>query len=185
MNLFLKAAVVTLVIVAIPLIIALFIKKDYTIERTVVVDKPKETVFNYIRFLRNQDHYSKWVMTDPAMRKSFRGIDGETGFVYAWHGNKQAGKGEQEIKGIREGERLDVEVRFEKPFKNVARTPMITQATGNNATLVTWRMEGHNSYPMNLMNLFLPGMLGKDMEQSLHTLKGILESERASAQVAR
>lgn len=36
-------------------------------------------------------------MTDPNMRKNFKGTDGTVGFCYAWDGNKKAGKGEQEI----------------------------------------------------------------------------------------
>lgn len=185
MNLFQKVLTVALVLVAIPLVIALFVKKDYTVERSVVVDKPGATVFNYIRHLRNQDQYSKWVMTDPAMKKAFRGTDGMPGFVYAWDGNKEAGKGEQEITKITEGKRIDVEIRFERPFKSTARTPMLTEAQGTNATLVTWRMEGRNNYPMNLMNLFLEGMLGKDMEVSLQNLKGILEGKNATASVVK
>jgi hypothetical protein len=176
MTLLLKVGTVVIILAAIPLTLALFIRKDYRVERTILVNKPAATVFNYIRFLKNQDHYSKWEMTDPRMQKSFRGKDGQTGFVYAWNGNKQAGKGEQEIKEIKEGERIDVEVRFEKPFKSIARAPMVTQPSGKNSTVVTWRMEGHNNYPINLMNLFIDGMLGKDMELSLRTLKGILET---------
>ncbi len=48
-------------------------------------------------------------MTDPAMKKEFRGIDGNVGFVYGWDSeNKRAGNGEQEITNITEGERMDV-----------------------------------------------------------------------------
>jgi len=36
-------------------------------------------------------------------------------------------------------------------------------------------MVGQNKYPMNLMNLIVPGMLGKDMEESLGNLKDVLE----------
>jgi len=52
-------------LIAIVLIVALFIKKDYTVEREIIVDKPKQEVFDYMRHLKNQDHYSKWVMIDP------------------------------------------------------------------------------------------------------------------------
>ena len=166
---------VVTIIITIPLIVALFVKKEYAVEREVTINKPKEEVFNYVKHLKNQDNYSKWVRMDPNMKKDFRGTDGTVGFVYAWDGNKDAGKGEQEIKNITEGERVDVEVRFEKPFEGIATAPIITEAVAENQTKVKWGMKGKSSYPMNFMNLFMDNMLGKDIETSLITLKGILE----------
>src|SRR5688572_10445584 len=120
-----KILLVIAILIAIPLIIALFVKKEYKVEREVTINKPKREVFDYVKYLKNQDNYSKWVRMDPNMKKDFRGTDGTVGFVYAWDGNKDAGKGEQKIKNITEGERVDVEVRFEKPFEAVATAPMI------------------------------------------------------------
>jgi hypothetical protein len=163
-------------IILVFLIAALFIKRDYTIEREIVINKPKAEVFNYVKFLRNQDNFNKWVMIDPGMKKSFTGTDGTVGFIYAWDStNKSAGKGEQEIKEIREGEKLGVEVRFEKPFAGIAKTPMITESLSANQTRVRWGMQGTSKYPMNFMNLFMEKILGKDLEASLVTLKMILE----------
>src|SRR5476649_899486 len=89
---------IILAIIAIPFIVAIFKPEEYVIEREIVIKRPKADVFNYVKLLKNQDHYSKWVMTDPSMKKSFTGTDGTVGFIYAWDSeNKQAGKGEQEI----------------------------------------------------------------------------------------
>lgn len=176
MNILLKILIGIGALIAIVLIVAAFIKKEYTIERQITISKPKTEVFNYLRHLKNQDHYSKWVMTDPAMKKDFRGEDGKPGFVYAWDSKmKNAGKGEQEIKSITEGERVDIEIRFERPMQSIASTPIVTEAISENETRVKWSMNGKQNYPLNVMNLFLDGMLGKDMETSLTTLKNILE----------
>ena len=164
-----------MIVIAIPLIIALFVKKEYAIEREVTINKPKAAVFNYVKYLKNQDHYSKWVRIDPGMKKDFKGTDGTVGFVYAWDGNKEAGKGEQEIKKITDGESIDVEVRFIKPLEGIANTPIITEAMSANQTKVKWGMKGTSKYPMNFMNLFMDKILGKDLESSLVMLKGILE----------
>lgn len=167
--------IIVALIVAIPLIIALFINNDYNIEREITINQPKEKVFDYVKYLRNQEHYSKWVQLDPNMKKEFRGQDGTVGFVYAWDGNDEAGKGEQEIKDIKEGEKVDVEVRFEKPFKNTAYAPISTEAISTNETKVRWAFKGRNKYPLNFMNLFMGNILGKDIDNSLHQLKGVLE----------
>ncbi|MGZ8558566.1 MAG: SRPBCC family protein [Chitinophagaceae bacterium] len=173
-----KILILAAFIIAIPLIIALFVKKEYSIQREITINKPQQEVFDYVKYLKNQDNYSKWVMTDPAMKKDFRGTDGTEGFVYAWDSkNKNAGKGEQEITKITEGKRLDIEVRFEKPMEGIAATPIETEAVSENETKVKWGMNGKNKYPMNLMNLFMDNMLGSDLETSLTNLKGILEKK--------
>lgn len=167
-------------VVAILLTIAFFAPKNYSLSRNILINAPANVVFDYISHIKNQDHFSKWVMTDPNMNKSFRGTDGTVGFVYAWEGNKKAGKGEQEITRIKASEQLDIEVRFEKPFRSVAQTPFRVEATGENQSKVTWGMSSRMNYPMNLMLLFvnMDGMLGKSMEESLELLKGILEEKK-------
>ena len=164
-------------IIVLPLIIALFIPKEYNIERSLVIGKPKHEVFDYIKFIKNQDEYSKWNMTDPNMKKEFRGTDGTVGFVYGWNGNKQAGEGEQEITGITEGDRITTEIRFKRPMQNTGHIYMVTEAHSDDSTKVTWGMMGKSPYPMNLMTAMLKGVLGKDLEISLNNLKRRLENK--------
>lgn len=163
-------------IIGIPLLAALFMKREYTIRRDIIINKPKGEVFDYIKYIRNQDNYNKWVMIDPGMKKEFKGTDGNVGFTYAWDStNKQAGKGELEIKKLIEGERLEVEIRFERPMSGIAQAPYTTESISPTQTKLTWGMTGHSKYPMNLMNPFFDKLLGKDLESSLATLKNILE----------
>ena len=168
---------IVVTLVAIFLLTGLFVKNDFNIERKIVIDKPVNEVFHYIRHLKNQDQYSKWVMMDPNMKKDFRGTDGAVGFVYAWDGNREAGKGEQEIIRIDENKMLEVELRFEKPFKSVAQAPFVTEAVSETQTRVTWTMSGTTKYPMNVMNLITGGLLVIVREESLHGLKNRLEQK--------
>ena len=162
-------------VIVLLLVVALFVNKKYTVAREITINKPNTEVFNYIKHLKNQDHYSKWVMTDPNMKKTYRGTDGTVGFVYAWDGNDQAGQGEQEIKSLTEGEKLEIEIRFIRPFTSVAQAPMFTKAISPNQTKIKWTMTGGNPYPLNLMHLFMDDLLGPDLETSLTTLKSIVE----------
>lgn len=165
-------------IIALLLIIALFTRKEYAIERQITIRKPSQNVFDYIKQLKNQDYYSKWVMMDPHVRKTFSGTDATVGFVSAWDSDiRDVGKGEQEIKGIKEGERIDLEIRFEKPFKGVSPAYMKTEEENGGETTVKWGFAGKMAYPMNAMLLFIniPEMLAKDLEISLKNLKTLLE----------
>ncbi len=167
-------------IIALPFVLALFTKKSYSLKREIVIKQPVNVVFDYLKHIKNQDEYSKWVQTDPNMKKEYRGTDGTVGFVYGWNGNKQAGEGEQEIKGIDENKRLDLEVRFVRPFAAVARTPFITEAISENETKVTWGTDSAMNYPMNIFLLFMnmDKLLGKDLEFSLQQLKERLENKQ-------
>jgi uncharacterized protein YndB with AHSA1/START domain len=170
--------IIILVIIAIPFVLAIFGTDDYTIETSIVINKPKQEVFDYIKLLKNQDHYSKWVMTDPGMDKQFTGTDGNPGFIYAWESqNKQVGQGAQEIKAITNGESIDCEVRFIKPFQGISYTSFLTKAIVPDQTNVTWLFRGTKNYMMKVIHILfnLKKVLKKDMETSLDNLKNILE----------
>jgi len=159
------------------LLAGLIISRDMKASREVIIDKPSTEVFNYIRYLKNQDNFSKWASLDPEMKKEFRGTDGTPGFVSAWEGNKKVGKGEQEITAVSEG-RMDTELRFEKPFKSVAKATMTAVPVNEAATKVTWGFEGRMNYPMNVMKVFMnmERAIGDDFSTGLNNLKRILEN---------
>lgn len=181
MKILKKILIVLVILIAIPLVAALFVKKDYTVEREVTIHKPKQEVFDYVKYLKNQDNYSKWAMMDPDMEKTYRGTDGTEGFVSAWNSDKEdVGSGEQEIRKITEGQRIDFELRFFKPFESVSPAYMTTRATSEDQTKVTWGFEGHMNYPMNLMMVFVDfeKVIGDDLQTGLDNLKEILESRK-------
>ena len=163
-------------IIVLLLIVALFVKKDFAITKEVVINKPVAEVFSYVRSLKNQDNYSIWNQIDPAMKKTYTGTDGMPGFIYAWDSqNKDAGKGAQEIKGIRENERVDIEIRFEKPMEGTNQAAIITTPVDGDKTKVEWGFYGTSPYPFNLMNLCMDALVGKDLQQNLNNLKSVLE----------
>ncbi len=170
--------IVLVVIVAIPLVVAIFTKKDYAIERTVIINKPKQDVFNYVKLLRNQVNYSKWAKLDPNAAMEYRGTDGTAGFVATWDSKiKDVGKGEQTISNVTEGSRIDLGLHFIKPMEGKANAYMTTDAVSDNQTKVKWGMTGKMNYPFNFMLVIMnmDKMLGADLQTGLDNLKGLLE----------
>jgi hypothetical protein len=168
-------------LLALILIVALFVKKEYAVERSISVNKPKQDVFNYIKFLKNQNYYSKWNSMDPEMTQEYKGTDGTVGFISAWDSKKDdVGKGEQEIIKITEGERLDMELRFIQPFEATDYAYMTTESESETSTKVKWGFNGKMKYPMNLFLLVMDmdAMLGKDLDVGLTNLKSILEKQQ-------
>ncbi len=165
-------------LLAIIMIVGLVAEKDYNVEREIIINKPVDEVFDYIKHLKNQDNYSKWATMDPDMIKTFRGEDATVGFVSAWDSkNEDVGVGEQEITAIKEGERVDFEIRFFKPFESMSPAYMTTTTVEGNQTKVVWGFNGHMEFPTNLMLVFMDfeNMIGDDLSTGLANLKVELE----------
>lgn len=177
MRIIKKILIVIVVLLAIVLITALFVKKDFASEKEIVINKPKSDVFNYVKHLKNQTDYGVWTKRDPNIKKEFRGTDGTEGFIYAWEGNSDVGKGEQKIVKITDGKKVDFELHFIKPFESTSPSHMVTEEVSPNQTKVKWGMSGKMIYPFNIMKLFMSTdkMIGNDFQTGLDNMKQILE----------
>ncbi len=159
------------------LVLSILAPKTYNVFRSIEIAKPRNEVFKHLKSLKKQDEWSPWAKKDPNMEKKFKGTDGEVGAISYWKGNKEVGEGEQEITKIIEGDRIDGELRFFKPWKSTSACYFKVDDYGVGKTKVTWGFSGKNAFPMSIMMLFMSmdKMVGKDFEQGLQSLKRILE----------
>jgi uncharacterized protein YndB with AHSA1/START domain len=165
-------------IVAIILLMALFIKKDFAIAKEIIINQSKATVFNYLKLIRNQEQYSVWVMKDPNIKIVYTGTDGTPGFTSSWTSeDKNVGIGEQEIKKITEGQSMEVEIRFKKPFEATNYANNTLTAINDHQTKLVLSFTGRQKFPLNVMNLFMDKLIGKDMQQNLLNMKTNLEKQ--------
>ncbi len=164
-------------IIVLVLFLAMIAPKTYDVSRSIEIDRSKGEVFTYLKYLKNMDEWSPWAKKDPDMEKKFTGTDGEPGAVSYWNGNKDVGEGEQEIKKVVDGERIESELRFLKPWRSTSDCYTKVEDTGSGKTKVTWGFSGNNKFPMSIMTLFMSmdKMVGKDFEEGLATLKTVLE----------
>jgi len=162
-------------IIALLLIMALFMKKEHYAKRDIIINAPQQKVFDYIKLLKNQDTFNEGAMAGSDRKKEFKGTDGTVGYIYAWSGDKDAGEGEKEIKKIIEGKRIEMEIRFVKPFSAVGYIIMDTDAISDSQTKVSWSNAGTLKYPLNMMISMVEKSVAKGMDKSLSTLKNILE----------
>jgi uncharacterized protein YndB with AHSA1/START domain len=174
-----KFLYVVLGIIVLFFIVAAIAPKDYEVVRSTEINQPSDVVYDYIKYLNNQDNFSTWANMDPDMKKTFKGEDGTVGYVSRWESeNEDVGVGEQEIIKMEDGKRIDYELRFESPWESTSPAWLAVSTTNSGLTKVEWGFSGHMDYPMNIMLLFMDmeEMLGKDLQDGLNNLKGILES---------
>jgi hypothetical protein len=173
-----KIIILIALLIALPLIAALFTPSSYHVEREVTINQPNPLVFGYIKLLKNQNNFSKWALIDPNMEKTYQGVDGTVGFISAWKSeNPDVGQGEQEIINIKEGKRIDYELRFIEPFQSISPAYISTSVIDKNHTKVIWDFDGNLTYPMNIMLWFVDfeKVIGDDLQTGLDNLKVILE----------
>lgn len=167
------------VLVVIGLVALIFLAPaDYKVEREVTINKPRAEVFAYAKMLKNQNDWGPWVKKDPNIKLNYKGNDGEPGFVSAWESSMEdVGVGEQEIKKIDDGKRIESELRFKKPFESTSNAYMTMEDGGAGQTKVKWGFTGTMPRPFNLMLLLMDmdKEVGKDFDAGLANLKSIVE----------
>ncbi|MFT3912141.1 MAG: SRPBCC family protein [Ferruginibacter sp.] len=162
-------------IIVLLLIIAFFMSRDHYVKREIIINAPRQKVFDYIKLLKHQDEFNKHAMAGSDRKKEFKGTDGTVGYIYAWSGDKNAGEGEKEIINIIDGKSIEMEIRFVKPMVTSARIVMETTSLAGDQTKVSWSNAGTLNYPINLLIPMMKKHVVKDMDGSLLTLKNILE----------
>ncbi|HEY4874693.1 MAG TPA: SRPBCC family protein [Puia sp.] len=175
MNIIITILLIIAGIIALLLIVALFMKKEHYVKREIIINAPRQKVFDYLKFLKNQDEFNKGAMEDAGRKKEFKGTDGTVGYIYSWSGNKNAGVGEKEIKNISDGRSIEMEIRFVKPMVTSATIIIETESLSDNQTKVSWSNAGVLKYPVNILIPMMKNHVVKDMDNSLSTLKNILE----------
>jgi hypothetical protein len=173
-----KLIIILGILLALIIVAGVIAPTEMKVEREVTINKPKDIVFNYLRMLRNGQAWNPWSRKDPNIKTELKGADGTVGAVYSWVGNKEVGSGEQEIKNISEGSRIDFELRFSAPMTGTSEGYLVTEDLGENQTKVKWGMVGKNPFPFSIicMVLNLKDKLSSEFDQGLATLKSTLES---------
>ena len=171
------AVYIITIIVAALVILNFAAPKRFDLNRNIEINASVSTVYNYLKYIKNQDDWSPWKKKDPDMHQEFEGTDGEIGFISRWKGNKDVGEGEQELKHLVENESVLSELRFFKPWKSESDAYLHLKDMNGNTTRVTWGFSGRNKFPFNIFMLFfnMEKSVGKDFDEGLTSLKSILE----------
>lgn len=150
-------------------------KGDFTIERSKVINSPRNTVYNYINDFRNFEDFESWAVEDPTMRMSFPSKTIGNGATFSWEGNE--GKGNAITLKTKEGESIQQKMNFDGTQADVNWTFKDTLA---GKTKVTWKAKGTMSFLFKIYTSINGGsdnVIGTMYEKSLVNIDKNLDYE--------
>ncbi|QDW40942.1 SRPBCC family protein [Bradyrhizobium sp. KBS0727] len=169
-------AVILTIAIAVVLILAATKPDRFSVRREITVNAPAEKIFPLINDFHRWVAWSPYEHRDPALKRTYSGLESGKGAVYAWDGNNDVGSGRMEILESGAPSKIVIQLDFFKPFEahNTAEFTMLPQGDG---THVSWVMHGPAPFMNKLMQVFmnLDRMIGKDFEAGLANLKNITE----------
>ena len=154
-----------------------WVKKEYDLSRTIIINKPRAEVFAYVRQLRNQPKWIPWFKRDPQMQLKYKGEDGKPEASSYWKGNNRVGEGIQRIVKIKEGKVMETQLLFLKPYKTLSLMYIGVKELEAERTKMVIGIRGVHRFPASLITM-LYGMdkaIGNDLEKALQELKRQLE----------
>lgn len=148
----------------------LFISKNYSVNRSLVINAPDSVIFKNVSDYNEFLKWNPWSKMEPTATTVIAGTPAQTGHKYTWEG-KETGSGQMTIKNLTANQMVDMELKFIKPFESLADTrfDLVAEGTGFK---VTWTMSGESDGTFNKwMSLMMDSMVGKDFESGLKSLK--------------
>src|SRR3981081_3988083 len=134
-------AVILAIAIAVVLIFAATKPSLFSVRRESTVQAPAEKIFPLINDFHQWVAWSPYEHKDPALKRTYSGMESGKGAVYAWDGNNNVGSGRMEILESTTPSKIVIQLDFFKPFEghNTAEFTMLPQGDG---THVTWLMHG-------------------------------------------
>ncbi|MBI1184569.1 hypothetical protein GC194_09870 [bacterium] len=168
------------VIVAGLIIIGLVSPKEATVQRTVLIDAPREVVWQNISSLEAQHDWSPWARRDENMEMNYEGEKGQVGSKYSWH-SEVVGAGYQQITAVSDMQKMEQDLVFTEPFNSKANVWIEMQDAENGQQEVTWGFHTEFGFFMSIFTFFssMDKGVGPDFEEGLQYLKEKCEKEAA------
>lgn len=156
------------------LIVPLFLPSHFSVERSITINKSRKDVYSKIINLETWPEWSPWFAMEPEADYQVQGIPGIVGAVASWKG-KKIGAGKQTLTQLVEPEFVLFNLEFTEPQQSKAQSSFTITEEGESSHIL-WKMDGALSYPLErYFGLLMDGMIGKDFEKGLLSLKANLE----------
>lgn len=167
----------TLVFIALLILAGFLLPREITVERSVYITKPPESVFGYVNNLRNFNAWSPWYQLDPTTEYEYSGPEEGVGATMSWQSeNPSVGTGSQTIVTSQPDSLVRMDLDFAAQGQATSEIRLQPQGSGTNVTW--WFSTDLGGSPIaRWFGLMVKRMIGQSYEQGLQKLKNLVESE--------
>lgn len=146
----------------------------YHIQRSIVIEKSTQEVFDYIKNFHTWGQWSPWLCTEKTAEVNISGNGSNEGDVYAWKG-KLVGEGTITNDILEFPSRIDQTIRFVKPFTSEGHVYWDFEGV-ENGTKVTWHMESSLPFFLFFMKKKMIAWMEGDYDRGLKMIKEAMET---------
>lgn len=168
-------AVLAVVVIGI-LVYASMQPDSFRVERSTVINAPRERIHDILTDLRRGAEWSPFEKGLP-MKKTFSGPATGPGSALEWNGDKQTGSGRLTITDVSPS-KITLNLDMVRPMKASNIVEYTFEPQGD-ATRVTWSIHGPMGLISKIMSLFMSmdKMCGDQFEKGFKDLKLVAERE--------
>lgn len=163
------------------LALSIFGPKNYKVEREVIIEAPKATIFKHISDYNNWKIWSPWINKDTNAVYNYSEQQGDVGASQSWEGNENIGVGSMETSKIEGNSLLEYKLKFKEPWEMESYGGFKLEDVAE-GTKVTWTDKGDIPFGQRAFMVFMnmDKMIGPDFESGLNKLKEVAENDKSS-----
>lgn len=160
-------------------------RKEFDISRTVIINRPKEEVYNLVRQLKKEHLWMPWFNTEFKGVLKYDGEDGKMDALLYWKGHRHFYEGTQKIVKLNQGKIIETRILIVKPFRLVLLEYKGLKEIDATKTKMVWGIRGGLVFPLSVMALIHPvdKAYGKDLEAGLKNIKTLLEAKNEKSSI--
>lgn len=148
--------------------------KNHHMERSVVINAPKEKVWQHVGSLKEYNVWDPFSKADKDIVITYSGAGDQVGDSYHWKGNSKVGEGEQSVTETVPNDKFTTKLHFIEPFEGDAVAKFVLTPEGN-GTKVTWSIDNELNAMMKIMKPMMDMNMETMFDQGLGDLKKISE----------
>ncbi|MFL5751828.1 MAG: SRPBCC family protein [Bacteroidia bacterium] len=173
MKILKKTGIFLLVLLVVYTIAMFFFSSKAYVERSLVINADKQTVFNQVNNLKNWEKWSPWHRIDPEMKITYSDTVEGKGAWYSWESkHKKVGNGKMTITGSYPTDSIQNDMNFMD--NGVAKGSFYFMETDGKTT-VKWTMQSDAPFFFRWITVMMDKWVGPDFERGLHYLDSVCQ----------
>jgi uncharacterized protein YndB with AHSA1/START domain len=177
MRILARIGLVLLALAAVLIVVIALQPAEFTIERATRIQAPPDVIYPHIENLHAFNAWNPFAKMDPHMTLSYEGPESGIGASSSWDA-PQMGKGRMTVVRVEPPRELEMKLEFFEPMPATNRV-VFGLKPEDDATNVSWRMEGRNNFVGKAMALtgMMDSMMNDAFDRGLASLKQTAEAD--------